>query len=259
MSRNRASRRTPRQTYTNASLPRRFSLLFRPGVDSRFDAANVLISEGKVTSFVDYFDSTHRLTQANSALQISAPATRTGFGGKMVGQFGATQYYDSTRAAAAWQCMHDGTGFECFFVFEASAVTTMALVANRGFGGATPAGANLACSAANSVSFETANGSTISSSFGGGATTAGLPIYVSAFVSSGGSPQQGAYRKAVLVDSDSMSAYASPTNTLRLGADTSAGFRFNGYFRAFYTFKRVLTASERSLVRQFIAYDTGIV
>jgi hypothetical protein len=102
-----------KQRIGGAPLERVFRELFG-STGSWFDTDRATIDQntGKLGAFIDYMDSSHRLEQTSSAAQCApvAPLVSGAFNGRPVATATGAQWYQSTRAAATWNYLHNGTG-----------------------------------------------------------------------------------------------------------------------------------------------------
>lgn len=102
-----------KQRISGAPLERVFRELFGTA-GSWFDTDRATVDQntGKLGAFVDYMDSSHRLEQTSSSAQCApvAPLLSGAFNGRPVATATGAQWYQSTRAAATWNYLHNGTG-----------------------------------------------------------------------------------------------------------------------------------------------------
>lgn len=252
-------------------LATRFAALFTAG-DIWFDADNYTVDgvSGKVASFVDYRDPTHVISQPNAAEQVAVPSTDASLNAKTSALFTSAERYLSNRAAAAWAFLHDGTGHDAFYVYvptTAGAVNCIAttLDANAAFPN-TQVGyaADTYTSGGQGQEMYVCNGTggtkPVYDAGSGQIRPLNVGTYQETFFSSTGSPQWGHLNKTVSAGSGSVAATLSssaPNNALVLGA--SPGVLSRMRWRAMYVFRRVLTAAEKNVVRQYIQATTGVV
>ncbi len=83
--------------------------------DIWFDCTSVTTSGGLVTAFVDRNNALNTLAAANSARRVATPAIDSGFANALTVSCSTAEYL-SNQAASFWNFVHDGTGFEWFFV-----------------------------------------------------------------------------------------------------------------------------------------------
>jgi hypothetical protein len=98
-------------------LDRRLDSLFQTVLSilsggSVFTADKVTLdgTTGKMTSWVDWLDETHTLTQGTDALRSAAPGVDANLNGAKSVAFTGAQYYSSSRAASTWGYLHKGAG-----------------------------------------------------------------------------------------------------------------------------------------------------
>lgn len=82
------------------------------------DHASIDGMSGKTRALIDKTDALHELAQPTPALQPAAPASQAFFGGRPVVYFAGTQRLVTTRAAAAFSYLADGTGCSRFVVLR---------------------------------------------------------------------------------------------------------------------------------------------
>lgn len=246
------------------SLASQFRALFREdgnGKDSWFDAALNTPVAGKAYMFTDRIDASHCMLQALSSLQVATPTADAAMGDALTASFTSAPWYDSNRPSSAWRFIHDGTGMELWL----SALYTDA---NGRIGLATSAAQTIQqvglqlYYVANNAQMYLSNGlaSYLISALGWGYPPS-APTFVSVSMSATASPQA---RIETSLATNPGALSGSPTTEnpygpLRLGAAAGVGsYAIGMRWRGLYTFRRVLSDAERTIVRQFVSADMGI-
>ena len=90
--------------------------------DVWFDATSYNASGGLVTSFIDRNDPTHLMAAANSARRVAVPTNDSALASQPSVTCATAQYL-SNKPASYWTFTHNGTAAEWFFVFVTDSVT----------------------------------------------------------------------------------------------------------------------------------------
>lgn len=220
---------------------------------------------GKVSAFLDKvkpgtgikaITAAHAMAQATSAQQVSIPATYAGLNGRLVATFGGSQYYQSNSPASSWTFMHDGSGAEAFIVFEKTGGATYYLLATNN----ALAGFNWQTSTSLPGTVLDAAGGFVIFANSGAATWANEK-YASMSYSTASTPDYSQFLRTAAAGTDNnrlTPAATAPQGSLMLGASTAASAPFVGVIASVMIWNRVLTATERAIVRSYISKKYGV-
>lgn len=253
------------------SLAQQFRALFRDdggtAKDSWFDADKVNPTSDKIYSFEDHIDASHSLVQSTASAQVALPTADAALNGAKSAPFLTTSQnrYVSTRPASAWAYLSNGTGVTIYLTFVPTSVsvTGFPICTRTLTGTSTDTGAHMAVINAAVHTGCTAGGGVVFTSGGGtgGAFAIGTPTYVSSRYLEGAMPEWILAQRGAVMSSGNSSiapSASAPGTTLSVGASFSGGAPAPMRFRALYLFRRVLSAAEDAIVKQYIAVDTGI-
>ncbi len=219
--------------------------------DSWFDPNYVAVDggSGKVQSFIDYIDISHLLSQASAGFQVVAPTADAAFANALSALFVAASVtrYVSTRSAAAWGFVFNGTGVDLLHVFRTPRTGTQVVAA---CGGTNPILQHYFTAAGDATLQVTGLSANAAA-----AITANVGFYTEwsananyAWRRKGTSAASGVFTPVV----------GDPNTTYTLGATGSFAFPADMNFRAMYSHRRVLNTSERTVHQQFIQSQTGV-
>lgn len=214
---------------------------------------------GFVLSFVDWNDPTHVLTQATAAQQVPLPAPHADFGGRLCATFASPMNYVSSRAAAAFQFMHDGTGMSLFQAFTPTDVTGLhSLACTTSTAGIR--GLSYYSNATTMRSSVEKTGASVYPDSSVGAIAIGTPTYREISHGTGRSPQYDLRAKGTTVSSG---AYASAAeagdsqHTLRLASNSGPSLLFVGRWRDLILTPGV-SAAQRAAIQSYYQMAYGI-
>jgi hypothetical protein len=229
-------------------LQNAFRRLFSAG-DVWFDASNVTPDgvSGKMLSMVDYIDSTHLLTQADTTKQYALPSANANFGGALTVTGTGSTWHRSNRSNASWAFADRAGTLVCVFRPTSDALRIMlSTSANTAAGGL-----DLTRSAADSLRLRAVGPSS--------STTTGWTVNTATYVrTSLGSAAWEVFRKSASVASGTGTLSTDTANVRPLTTGEGTTFNFEGEIRAIYAFQRVIDAADWLTVQQFIQADTGI-
>lgn len=219
---------------------------------------------GKVAAFVDWLDGTHTLAQAG-ANQCVVPAASAIFAGRKCAVFGASEYYDSSRASSTWKYLHDGTGCSVVHVYAPSTnvVTTRCSLATRSLaGGAGDIGFSLSRIAGPDWAVTVRNAGAVIVNIAAGTPAVDTAVYLDFFYKESEAPDEYVLReKGTSVangNSGGVPSSANPAGTLRLGGTTAASVLDLSRWAATLIAPRVLTANQRATVQRWILQTYGV-
>lgn len=265
--------RGTRRSASTATIARRVSALFVSGAggDWRFEAASYTADVGdptKVASFYNMVNPT--ATVAATGAQMSAlPTANANFAGGLSASFSGSNRYDSSEAAAQWNVRHNGTGCTEVVVFRPTSALAFgvltATLRNQDVNTSHGALVGYRTSGTNGLVYRCGNG-TATKPFDRDDAAAGVAngtaTYLIATYGSSASPNWSLRLKSTLVSSGAQGAAPSASNasaTCRLGANAVTGdFGFVGDWVAWYVFRRVLSAADRSVLQTYFYQRWGI-
>jgi hypothetical protein len=211
---------------------------------------------GKVASFIDRNDPTHTLAQAVSARQVVLPVAHADFGGKLCANFTGAEWYQSSRAATAWNFLLDGTGAEWLHSMTHTSSTGTQVYWSTG----NSANFNSAIYLSSPTLFweQYANPTQVFSRTRT-ATAVGTPTYYTGFYVEGASPETSLRVKAGTADTGAtaIAPTAPPSASLVLGANALGAQRGIMRWRELLFFP-ILTPTQRSLLAAYELSAHGI-
>lgn len=235
---------------TRQQNAKNFLALFAAG-DVWFDADNL-----SGTSFVDYRDPTHLAVAAGVPGAATAdPLFPTNC--KTVAITG-TQWWDSNRAASAWNHRVDGTGDTTVYVFAPTNLAAARILGACGTG-ATGVGFDTYVTAAGGASYDV-YGAAGALRLSRTLPAATFAVNTATYLTTTLATASGSIRvKSAAASAVAPGALTSPpASTFRFGAYADGSFPGHQKVRAIYNFRRVLTSAQYATVCLKIFYDTGI-